>query len=386
MNKSKNSKSCYIINHALLKSGDVILERGTGVHSEVIANKTKSHYSHAMIYVGGTIIEATMQGGVYSRVPNRISVENYDDLIVLRPKRHLDNEILSSVEYYARNLSGSVYSIREAILAGFNNKPDYMLTRGQFCSRLVAQSYQSVGIKIVQNPDFCSPGDIERSLFFFVVPNMIVRGSDQELEHASKSGTHDEHHKSAVKWVRASKKILFNHGIHTVKHPDADTVVSIETISDIMRAIYSNQGNKELDEAVATAMKNSGYMNGILDDQRANPYRYDYSEFSRIYNLMPNAMRVSNLKLEFKKEMDCINQRTENFKAALSNRLDLVDSLVFKYDFQIIHGMVYKMCERLDIIFDYCDSNDINFNFFDGLKYKKSVLHYKLENTKHLAV
>lgn len=58
----------FILEHTLLQPGDIILERGYERHSEIICKQTKSHYSHAMICVGGTIIEATLDGGVFSRV------------------------------------------------------------------------------------------------------------------------------------------------------------------------------------------------------------------------------------------------------------------------------------------------------------------------------
>lgn len=33
----------------------------------------------------------------------------------------------------------------------------------QFCSRLVARSYENVGIKLVKNKDYCTPDDLRRS-------------------------------------------------------------------------------------------------------------------------------------------------------------------------------------------------------------------------------
>ncbi len=52
----------FMLNYELLQPGDIILERGYAWYSEKIAKHTNSRYSHAMIYVGGTIIEATREG------------------------------------------------------------------------------------------------------------------------------------------------------------------------------------------------------------------------------------------------------------------------------------------------------------------------------------
>lgn len=76
----------FMLNYELLQPGDIILERGYAWYSEKIAKHTNSRYSHAMIYVGGTIIEATRGGGVYSRVPNRSTVRDISDFKVLRLK------------------------------------------------------------------------------------------------------------------------------------------------------------------------------------------------------------------------------------------------------------------------------------------------------------
>ncbi|MCV5831112.1 hypothetical protein OFN28_31070, partial [Escherichia coli] len=67
-----------------------------------------------MIYLEGTIIEATSDGGVFSRVPNRIAVPLEKDLVVLRLKNSLDPYIMNLITSRARELIGSSYSITEA--------------------------------------------------------------------------------------------------------------------------------------------------------------------------------------------------------------------------------------------------------------------------------
>ena len=76
----------YILDWGKLEVGDIILEHGYALHSSIICKATGSHYSHAMIYVGNTIIEATQKGRVFSKIPNRFTVKNINDLKVLRLK------------------------------------------------------------------------------------------------------------------------------------------------------------------------------------------------------------------------------------------------------------------------------------------------------------
>ncbi|MFP3436047.1 hypothetical protein SB781_40480, partial [Paraburkholderia sp. SIMBA_061] len=71
-----NIRKKYILNLEVLKPGDIILEHGYKLHSKVIMKVTGSHYSHAMLYDGSSIIEATSAGGVFSKVPNRFAVAN----------------------------------------------------------------------------------------------------------------------------------------------------------------------------------------------------------------------------------------------------------------------------------------------------------------------
>lgn len=155
----------FVLNHDLLQPGDIILERGYAWYSAEIAKHTNSRYSHAMIYVGGTIIEATMDGGVYSRIPNRSTVRDIRDFKVLRLKVHPGNETLQTICDHARYLSGSQYSVTEALkVKGTDFLREFASdSRKQFCSRLVAQCYQKAGINLTENINFCSPGDIERS-------------------------------------------------------------------------------------------------------------------------------------------------------------------------------------------------------------------------------
>lgn len=65
----------FMLDRERLRPGDIILERGYEWYSEEITKRTNSNYSHAMIYVGGTIMEATLAGGVFSRIPDLLPVD-----------------------------------------------------------------------------------------------------------------------------------------------------------------------------------------------------------------------------------------------------------------------------------------------------------------------
>ncbi|MNG71407.1 hypothetical protein D3C73_161430 [compost metagenome] len=372
----------FILNREAVEIGDIILERGYSPHSSLIAKKTNSHYSHAMIKVDGTIIEATRQGGVYSRVPNRFYVKNINDLKVLRLKEPLSKERERKLISFSRSLTGSVYSIREAILAGFDKKPDYILTRGQFCSRLVAQAYHNAGISIVENYNFCSPGDIERSDCFYEVKDAVRRGTISEIKHAMTNGSHVRHQKSAVKWTRASKSILLKSGVTNIILEGE--ITSIETTNDILTAIYQNKDNYEIDEKIARAMHDSGYMDGPYDDEIENPFRYDLKKFIETFNEIPSESRIDALMEEFKKEFSCMNLRLENLDASYQTYFPNKSIKTFKNILIINYLMLKKMLERLSVLLDYCDNKNIKLDFLSELKKDHSQLTTSLKQVEAL--
>jgi hypothetical protein len=53
-------------------------------------------------------------------------------------------------------------------------------SKKQFCSRLVAQSFAAAGIKLVADPNFCSPADIQASPLLVVVADATVPVTAEE--------------------------------------------------------------------------------------------------------------------------------------------------------------------------------------------------------------
>lgn len=116
----KYSNKGYILDLSKLEDGDVVLEHGYSKVSPIIELATNCYYTHAMIYLEDTLIEATGDGGVFSRVPNRFYVPYRNDLKVLRLKERAVPFIMDRIKLRARDLVGSSYSVKEAALAGLN--------------------------------------------------------------------------------------------------------------------------------------------------------------------------------------------------------------------------------------------------------------------------
>ncbi|TOD75392.1 hypothetical protein, partial [Vibrio parahaemolyticus] len=84
----------FIIEKSKLQLGDVILTMGEGKSSKLIAKVTGGDFSHAMIYVGNSLVHAIPEGGVYSKNPQRLLFKNANQVKVLRYKGELSNEAI----------------------------------------------------------------------------------------------------------------------------------------------------------------------------------------------------------------------------------------------------------------------------------------------------
>lgn len=346
-----------MLNRRLLQPGDIILERGYEWYSEKIAKHTNSRYSHAMIYVGGTIMEATLKGGVFSRIPNRSVVRDINDFKVLRLKDRTNAQAIQSICETARSLTGSQYSLAEALLVKGSDavrafKSD---SRKQFCSRLVVQCYLAANINLVNNPKFCAPGDIEKSELLEEVPNSVKEASEQEIAHALDSPRHDQHSADTAAYVKAALDILKSNGVKTIGSSDGEIVIT--TLNDISTAVYENSDVPGLDLQIAETMVSSGYLNHIENDRENNAFRYDQQLFRYVVEQEANGNPHTLTEIlidELNKELKVIDVRIKSY---IAGRHNLQTGMRFaKEEFRIPHGLLIAMLERLLVIDQYLDT------------------------------
>ncbi|HAU5054588.1 TPA: hypothetical protein JD053_22205 [Klebsiella michiganensis] len=330
----------YILNLEALEPGDIILEHGYKLHSLAIMQITGSHYSHAMLYEGSTIIEATSSGGVFSKVPNRFAVVNKNDLKVLRLEKEISHEDMKNITMTARTLTGSSYNKAEAVKAGKKKKPKHKKSNGQFCSRLVAQCYNSVDIKLVENINYCSPADLEKSPLLIEVDDAVKEASEAELAHALAPSIHTQHHKNSVDWVKAAKKILRKSDIEA------------ETINDIYGATLRLR-NSKVDKLILKEIIKSGHYSFYIEDKKVNPYRYDVSEFSdKIGD------DILTIDAEIHKEISIIEVQSTNLND-FKRYFDIYPSCLMSAEIDLYKGILDISNERLKVITEHCKKNNL---------------------------
>ncbi|HII1788194.1 TPA: YiiX/YebB-like N1pC/P60 family cysteine hydrolase [Escherichia coli] len=332
----------FVLDISKLKDGDVIVEHGYSTYSPTIEKVTKCYYTHAMIYLEGTIIEATSDGGVFSRVPNRIAVPLEKDLVVLRLKNSLDPYIMNLITSRARELIGSSYSITEAASTQiYKNTPAKKVNikikpkRSQFCSRLVAQCYSYGGVNIVDNIDYCTPKDIFNSIYLQPVHNAIKEGSSEEIYHANIGELHPKHLKSCVAWVKTAKKILAKHD------------VKVQTINEIIHAVVK-LNNTKVDKAVFKAINDSGYLQDYVDDRIQNEYRYNIVMFLDFYK-----KQQISIEMEIEKEFGIYKTRKSNFQT-YKDMYEEHPARIIKCHLDLEKKLLKSIHERLTIILTVC--------------------------------
>lgn len=338
----------YILDLSKLEDGDIILEHGYSKVSPIIELATNCYYTHAMIYLEDTIIEATGDGGVFSRVPNRFYVPHRIDLKVLRLKETISPLVMNKIKLRARDLVGSAYSVKEAALAGLNPTQKKALLKRinkyQFCSRLVAQCYDYGGVTLLSNINYCSPKDISESEKLFEVVDAVKEANSYELLHAKSGEAHPKHLVCCVTWVREAKKILSKW--------DYD----VQTINEIIGATI-NLNNKKVDAQICKAIVDSGYTTNYTDDKKANPYRYDLALFSN--KLKANQDDASeHVDGEIYKEISITNLHYKNFNTSIEMYKKTPLNII-KLHIELHKNILSIVRERLLIVLDYCQINNI---------------------------
>jgi hypothetical protein len=167
------------INVDLLQLGDIVLTASPTKLGRGIRISTKSLVSHAMICVQHSSIIDSTSVGVQARNLQRELFELDEKVFAFRVRSPLSDVQLAQVIDFARSQIGARYSRIEAarsVLGG--PKPR---NNQQFCSRLVARAYASIGLHLVADQDYCTPEDLRISPLLYELSDVTEIVSDAEL-------------------------------------------------------------------------------------------------------------------------------------------------------------------------------------------------------------
>jgi len=239
----------------ILMPGDIVLTSDSGKTSRLVRKATNGAVSHAMICVqSGSVIDST-DFGVQAHNIQRELYENADLLLVYRLRNPIDALPLAEVIDFARSEIGTRYSKLEAarsIIPGPKPRDKKM-----FCSRLVARAYAYAGVRLVADPDYCTPDELRSSPLLIPVTDTVEAVSEVEI----------------VAWrSRPNPIAAMQESQNAVLAAARLLDPTVENFNDLDAMV---QGHPEWDAAIARAYRESGYLELWKSDFAINPWHYD---------------------------------------------------------------------------------------------------------------
>jgi len=243
------------INIEKLQPGDIILTASMTKAGKAVRLSTGGIVSHAMICVQhGSIIDSTADG-VQAWNLQRELFQDDEGVFAFRLREALPPAVLSRVIDFARSEIGTRYSTAEAarsVLGG--PKPR---NGRQFCSRLVARAYASVGVQLVTDQDYCTPEDLRVSPLLLELDDLTETVTPEEMEALDARPNPLQLQRDAQNAVLAAGRRFDPR---------------VENFADLDRLVREHP---EWDSAIAQAYRDSGYLDLLKHELQAHPYRYD---------------------------------------------------------------------------------------------------------------
>lgn len=300
----------YLIDYTRLKLGDILLTAEDTKSSKAIRKATKSDFSHAMINVAqGGCIHALPDGGVQSVNLQRILFSDPKHVKVLRVTTAPSESDLQMLCDYARTQIGKQYSVRDAAFSGAKGK---RVSNRQYCSRLVAESYAYARINLVENPQYCTPGDLDKSKILEKVEVTVREATPKEVEFAYSSDP-----------IASQTSIIDQNFAKIRKIAGADIQTEEQLLSFLIE-------NKKFDNDFSSIVRRSGYLDMWKGEISKNNWRYNINELIKIKFLIDDF------------EKFCQNEISEANK--LMNRfndmLHLYIEIYHRYDLEYCSMMV----------------------------------------------
>ena len=254
----------YLLDIEKLELGDIILKKSESRISQLVRRLTGSQYSHAILYVGISSIIDSDGYGVQSNNVQRILIEKEDDVVVLRLKENNHNQLLN-VEFFARQKIGTEYSTEEAKIAIISKELEAKEPNRQFCTRFIAQAYESAGIILVKNPDYSVPEELLKSEYLRLVNNVLRKASVKEIEFANSENP-------LVKQMEIHNSIL--------RIARELSGIDIQTFEQVSQLIIDRP---DIDSEFTEFVTKSGYLNLMDDDIEKNPWHYNAAKMVEYY-------------------------------------------------------------------------------------------------------
>jgi hypothetical protein len=250
----------YIIEINKLQAGDIFLTTQKHVVSKAIKAFSASDFSHAMLHVGDGSYIHSDGDGVHAGNVQRLLFKYKEYVQVLRLREDIDRNLINAACAFARREVGKQYSVKEAINTK-NPLSKKTVTNRQFCSRLVAQSFESVGLNLVENSSYCAPQELDDSELTVRIYDCVREANEAEIEFANTENPLEKQ-ASITNEIFAKARSI--------------TQQDIQTFEQLLNYLLENS---EHDKAITNVIKESGYLFMWQHEMNANPWRYSVESF-----------------------------------------------------------------------------------------------------------
>ena len=161
----------FIFDTSVLKKGDILL---INTYNDRLHDRMNSQFDHIALYAGDAFIIESDGGGVVLNHVFSYGFHEKTDAIVLRLDKYSEL-ICEGALFYARCTMGMEFGTVDAgRVPKYTDTDKRALSNRMFCSRLVAQSYEKMGIKLVPNPSYCTPASFLESKDLVRVENVMT--------------------------------------------------------------------------------------------------------------------------------------------------------------------------------------------------------------------
>lgn len=257
------------INFDILQKGDIVLTTSDEKMSGLIRYVTESDISHAMICITtGTVMDSTSEG-VQARNIQKLSYDDSCKIYILRLRSPLSKEKVDRIIKYVRSSTGVSYT-KVGAVSSLSPKLDKKGGVKQFCSRMVARAYASVGINLTKNPNYCTPEDIKKSELLTKVANAWVYLTEEELEIIKTIGD-----------TTFGMREVTNSLLQMVREINP----KIESLNDIDQLLIQRP---DLDDKIVEALRSSEYLDYWKVEISRFPWRYNPIEIIQFYHSSPD--------------------------------------------------------------------------------------------------
>jgi hypothetical protein len=311
----------YLLDMMKLNAGDIILTAQVGAVSKAVRLATGCKFSHAILYLGdGSYIHSDAQG-VHANNIQRLLFEKEVHVIVLRV---LESSHVEKAIEFARSQIGVSYSVKEAI----NTKSPLSkkaIKNRQFCSRLVAQSYEYSGLVLVDDVDYCTPKQLQESKSTGEVLNCVSKATNDQITFAKS-------HNPLQRQTEITNSIL-----SLVREL---TKEDIQSLGDVDQFVIDNPS---YDIAITNVVRGSGYLSMFNYELAQNPWRYDGKKFL-LLDIKPS-YKIERARFELQSANEQVRLYSRNYQMCQCMPFPLK---YFEMKMELYRELINRMNRRID--------------------------------------